>query len=202
MAGDDSGERCQAAPLRGQRARHIACFLARMPNAIEQLGVKAVGTVKAVKAGFNGLRGVFLHLAEEHGEVGALMKHVSKSRDAQVRRQYYAQIRAELLSHERAELAEVFPPLSHHDSTRELVVLHNQEAAELEAAIYAIDALDPASDAWVLAFERLLAVVEQHVEEEEKDFFPMAQAAIGEAAAVALLKSYEAAKAAAKQELE
>jgi hypothetical protein len=175
--------------------------MARMPSAIEQLSAKAVGTVKAVKAGFNGLRGVFLHLAEEHGEVFAMMKHVSKSRDAQVRREHYAKIRAELLSHERAELAEVFPPLSHHDSTRELVVLHNQEAAQLEAAIYAIDALDPASDAWGLAFERLLAVVEQHVEEEEKDFFPIAQAAIGEALAVALLKSYEAAKASAKQQL-
>jgi len=33
-----------------------------MPNTIDQLGVKAAGTVKAVKAGFNGLRGVFLHL--------------------------------------------------------------------------------------------------------------------------------------------
>lgn len=173
-----------------------------MPNAFEQLSVKAVGTVKAVKAGFNGLRGVFLHLAEEHGEVGAMMRHVSKSRDPRVRREHYAKIRTELLSHERAELAEVYPPLSHQDSTRELVVLHNQEAAELESAIFAVDALDPAADAWGMAFERLLAFVQQHVEEEEKDFFPMAQAAIGEEAAAALLIRYEAAKASAKQQLE
>lgn len=173
-----------------------------MPNTLEQLGVKAVGTVKAVKAGFNGLRGVFLHLAEEHGEVGAMMKLVGKSKDAQFRRQHYPQIRAELLSHERAELAEIYPPLSHYDSTRELAVIHNQEAAQLESAIGAVDALDPATDAWGLAFERLFALVQQHVEEEERDFFPKAQAAMGEEAAEALLTRYEAAKSSAKQALQ
>ena len=48
-----------------------------MANPIENVAAKAMGTVKAVKAGFNGLRGVFLHLAQEHGEVGELMRHVA-----------------------------------------------------------------------------------------------------------------------------
>ena len=172
-----------------------------MSNTIEQLSAKAAGTVKAVKAGFNGLRGVFLHLAEEHGEVGALMKQLRKSTDVEARRAHFRKIRAELLAHERAELAEVYPPLTHHDSTRELVVLHNQEATQLEAAIRAVDAVDPGSDAWGQAFERLFALVQQHVEEEEKDFFPKAQAAIGDEATEALLTRYEAAKTAAKQQL-
>jgi|GEM_PF-482265 len=172
-----------------------------MPNTIDQLGVKAAGTVKAVKAGFNGLRGVFLHLAEEHGEVGALIKLVSKSKDAQVRREHYTKIRVELLAHELAELAEVYPPLSQQDSTRELVLLHRQEGALLESAIGAIDALDPATDAWRLAFERLAALVRQHVEEEEQDFFPKAQAAIGEDAAEGMLTRYEAAKRSAQRQI-
>lgn len=57
----------------------MLCFAWAMANSIEQFSAKAAGTMNAVKAGFNGLRGVFLHLAEEHGEVGALMKRVSKS---------------------------------------------------------------------------------------------------------------------------
>jgi len=76
-----------------------------MANSVEQIATKAAGTVKAVTAGFKGLRGVFLHLAEEHGELAALMKRVSKSSDAQVRRDHFPHIRAELLSHEKAELA-------------------------------------------------------------------------------------------------
>jgi hemerythrin superfamily protein len=157
-----------------------------------------MGTVKAVKAGFNGLRGVFLHLAEEHGEVGSMMKRVSKSSDAQMRREHYPKIREELLSHERAEVSMVYPMLSHYDATRELVVLHNQEARQLEAAIAAVDALDAAIPAWGDAFEHLFALVQQHVEEEEKDFFPKAQEMIGVAEAEALLPRYEAAKKAGK----
>ncbi|HKO50370.1 MAG TPA: hemerythrin domain-containing protein [Polyangiaceae bacterium] len=172
-----------------------------MPNSIEQLSVKAAGTVKAVKAGFNGLRGVFLHLAEEHGEVGAMMKLVSKSKDAQFRREHYSKIRIELLSHERAELAEVYPPLRQQDGTLELAVLHEQEATQIESAVGAVDALDPTTEAWGLAFARLFALVQQHVEEEERDFFPAAQAAIGEPAAEALLKRYEAAKTAGKRQI-
>ena len=173
-----------------------------MANPIEQFSAKAMGTVQAVKAGFNGLRGVFLHLAEEHGEVGSLMKRVHKSADAQLRREHYPQIRAELLAHERAELSTVYPMLSHYEATRELVVLHNQEARQLEAAIDALDALDASTPAWGDAFEHLFALVQQHVMEEESEFFLRAQAAIGEDEATALLPRYEAAKKAAKHELQ
>jgi Hemerythrin HHE cation binding domain len=175
-----------------------------MPNTLEQLTVKAAGTVKAVKAGFNGLRGVFLHLAEEHGEVVAMMKHVSKSKDAQVRRGHYAKIRVELLSHELAELAELYPHLAHLESTRELVAQHDRQATQLESAIrepFGIDALDPSSDAWGMAFDRLLVLVEQHIAQEEGELFPKAQAAIGDAAAEALRTRYEAAKISAKKQL-
>ena len=172
-----------------------------MANSIEQIEAKAMGTAKAVKAGFNGLRGVFLHLAEEHGEVGALMKRVSKSADAQVRREHYPQIRAELLSHERGELAEVYSMLSKYLDTRALAAAHNAEAQQLEEAIAAVDALDFASPGWGPAFERVFAMVQQHVAEEENDFFPKAQAVLGEGESKALLERYEAAKKSAKQAL-
>src|ERR1700712_2830472 len=143
-----------------------------MANPIEQIATKAMGTVKAVKAGFNGLRGVFLHLAEEHGEVGALMTRVSKSSDPDVRRQNWPKIRAELLSHEQGELAEVYPLLTGNEATREIVALHSQEAGQLKEAIAGVDDHDFASPAWSAAFERLFTLVQQHVAEEENDFFP------------------------------
>src|SRR6478609_84527 len=102
-----------------------------MANTIEQLGVGALGTLKAVKAGLNGLRGVFLQLAEEHGALAALMKELGKSRDPRVRRERYPEIRAQLLAHERAEQAEVYSALDSED-TRHWLELHQQEAANLE----------------------------------------------------------------------
>jgi hypothetical protein len=173
-----------------------------MANTIEQLEAKAVGTAKAMKAGFNGLRGVFLHLAEEHGEVGELMRRASRTTNPEERRTLYPQIRRELLSHERGELAEVYSTLSKLDATRMLAAAHNAEAQQLENAIAAVDASSFSSPEWGPAFERLVNLVQQHVREEENDFFPLAQAALGEAETKALLDRYEAAKKVAKATLE
>ncbi|MEO6601318.1 MAG: hemerythrin domain-containing protein [Polyangiaceae bacterium] len=169
-----------------------------MANPLEQMSVKAAGTMKAMKAGFDGLRGVFLHLAEEHGEAGALMKRVSKSADADVRREHWSQIRSELLSHEQAEMAEVYPLLAGNEATRAIVTLHSQEAGQLKEAIATVDAHDFASSAWGAAFERLFTLVQQHVSEEENDFFPKAQEVLSEDQSKVALERYEAAKRAAK----
>ena len=162
---------------------------------------QAEGTVlaHAIKAGFNGLRGVFLHLAEEHGEVSALIKRVAKSSDAGVRREHYPLIRTELLTHERAELTEVYSVLSKYPETRGLSLAHNQEAEQLEDAIARIDALDFASSEWPIAFERLVSLVQNHVREEEEEFFPRAQQVLSEDESKSLLARYEAARAAAKR---
>src|SRR6187402_379933 len=172
-----------------------------MANSYEQVAAKARGTVQAVKAGFNGLRGVFLHLAEEHGEAASLIKRVRSNAEGEVRRDHWPQIRSELLSHERAERQEIYPLLENFDTTRRIVAQHTAEANQLEDAIARIDALDPSTAAWGTAFEALAVMVEQHVEEEEHDFFLKAQIALGEDEAVALLPRFEAAKKAAKAEL-
>src|SRR4051812_4614142 len=167
---------------RARASRHSACFDTgrghHMADSIDQIASKVMGTVKAATAGFKGLRGVFLHLAEEHGEVGALMKHVSKSKDPQVRREHFPHIRAELLSHEKGELAEVYGVLANYEELRTIVLEHNDEAHTLEKAIADVDAQDFASPEWGESFERLLALVQAHVEQEEADFFPRAQQVI------------------------
>jgi hypothetical protein len=172
-----------------------------MANSYEQVAAKARGTVQAVKAGFNGLRGVFLHLAEEHGEVGSLIKRVRHSSDGSVRRDHWPHIRNELLSHERAERQAVYPLLENFDSTRRVVAQHTAEANQLEDLITRIEVMDPNSAAWGTAFEQLAVMVEQHVEEEEGDFFLKAQIELGEDEAEAVLSRYEAAKKAARAEL-
>ena len=169
-----------------------------MSNRSEQISVKVAGTMKAMKAGFEGLRGVFLHLAEEHGEVGALLKRVNKTTEPDVRREHWSQIRTELLAHEQGELAEVYPLLTANEGTREIVALHSQEAGQLKEAIVAVDAHDFASPAWAAAFERLCTLVQQHVTEEENDFFPRAQEVISEEQSKLVLERYEIAKRAAK----
>jgi len=165
-----------------------------MANSLQQIQAKTVGAAHAVKAGFNGLRGVFLHLAEEHGEVGSLMRRVLKSPDPKVRREHYPQIRRELLAHERGEVTAVYPVLAQHPETRGLALAHDREAEELEAAIAAVDAIDFTAPAWGVAFEHVYNLVQRHVQEEEDEIFPKAQDALGEEESEALLGRYESAK--------
>ncbi|MEI9937527.1 MAG: hemerythrin domain-containing protein [Pseudomonadota bacterium] len=173
-----------------------------MANRIEEIATKVIGTVKAVEAGFKGLRGVFLHLAEEHGEVGALMTRVSKTTDPQVRRAHFPHIRAELLSHEKGELAEVYGVLANYEQLRGVVLKHNDEAHTLEKAIADVDAIDFASEEWPTSFNRLFALVQAHVEEEENEFFPQAQQVIDEEESKQILTRYEAAKKSVKRHVQ
>ena len=165
-----------------------------MPSSTESTASKVMGAVKDVKATFKGLTGVFKHLMEEHGKVGALLKRLNGSSDQNLRAELYPTIRQELLAHERGELLVVYPALAQFAETKGIAKQHEAESRELEAAIAAVDALSYGDPGWSNAFDRVVNLVEQHVDEEESDFFPKGQDVLGENEAKALLPRFEAAK--------
>lgn len=165
-----------------------------MPNTMETAASKTMGAMKDVKATFKGLTGVFKHLMEEHGKVGALLKRVHGSSDEHVRAELYPTIRKELLAHEKGEVTAVYPVIARYPATKAMAAEHSTEAHELQAAIAAVDALAFSDPGWSDAFDHLVELVEAHVETEESDFFPKAQDAMGEDEAKALLPRFEAAK--------
>lgn len=165
-----------------------------MPNAMERAASELMGAAKDIKAGAKGLTGVFMHLMEEHGKVGALIKRVSLTQDVEVRAKLYPTIRSELLAHEQGELKVVYPPLGEFPETAAIASAHANEASELEAAIAELDALSFNSPSWASAFERLAKLVEIHVKREEGDYFPRAQKVLGEARAKQMLAAFESAK--------
>ena len=172
-----------------------------MPNSLERAASKTMGTVKGAQASLKGLSGVFKKLMEEHGEVSVLMKRVSMSTEETVRRELYPTIRKELLSHEKGELSAVYHVLGQHAETSDIAETHAREASELDAAIKTVDALDFTGPEWGPAFEYLFGLVKRHVEEEEREFFPKAQATIGDEKAKTLVSRYEAAKQVALLEI-
>jgi hemerythrin superfamily protein len=165
-----------------------------MPNNLQKITSGLAGAAKDVKAGFKGLTGVFMHLMEEHGKVGALIKHVAKSDDEAVRAELYPKIRRDLLAHEKGELRVVYPALANLPIASGIEMAHALEASELDLAIANVDALAFSDPAWRSTFQRLADLVEEHVEHEESDFFPQAQKALGEERANQLLPEFEAAK--------
>jgi hypothetical protein len=165
-----------------------------MPNTLQNAASKTMGAVKDAKATLKGLTGVFKHLMEEHGKVGALLKRVKASSDEKVRAELWPTIRTELLAHERGEVDAVYSVLAQYPETSNIVTVHSREARELQEAIGAVDALSFGDDAWQPTFERLVELVLKHVDEEESEFFPKAQKIIGRSRAQTLLPEFEAAK--------
>jgi hemerythrin-like domain-containing protein len=150
-----------------------------MPNRMDSILSKGAGMMKGVKARLDGLHGVFRTLAEQHGEVSAMLKRLQDKPEK--RAELWPEIRRELMSHERAEMREIYPVLRQHPQTRALAEHHDQEAAELERLIERIDAQ---TVDWRTLYDELVDAVVHHANEDENEIFPKAQEAIGERAAV------------------
>lgn len=163
-----------------------------MPNRTDSILSHGMGKVKAVKARLSGLVGVFQTLAEQHGEVLMLLERAKAS--DQKFSELWPTIRRELLSHERAELRELYPVLRTNDTTRVLADDHDAEAAELEEQIADIDRLVVGSGVRRRAFQHLIDTVKHHAHEEERKIFRKAQQVFGKEQATAIDAKFLATK--------
>ena len=165
-----------------------------MPNPIENIAAKGAGLVGGLQARTQGLKGVFVTLAEQHHEAATLLSRAHGTEDAGKRRDLWSEIKKQLVSHERGELAEVYPAIAARPGTTDIVQRHAEEANQLETAINKLDGMSFEGQSWKAAIEHLTALVKQHVEEEEHDFFPRAQEALGDDGAKRLEGPFLAAK--------
>lgn len=165
-----------------------------MPNPLENVAAKTAAKAANVAARAKGLTGVFAKLAEQHQEAAVLLKRAAGVDDVEKRRDLWATLRRELLSHERGELQVVYPALEGLPDTQDIVLRHADEADTLEAAITEIDIAGCSSPNWQAHLQRLIALVTKHVDEEESDFFPRAQEALGKDGARDLEGPFMAAK--------
>jgi hemerythrin superfamily protein len=151
-----------------------------------------MGKAKAVKARLSGLVGVFNTLAEQHGEVATLLRRAKDDDEKFV--ELWPTIRRELVSHEKAEMREVYPAIRAHEKTRAHADHHDLEAGDLEQMIRTIDTLTPASDERRQLFAKLVDTVIHHATEEEEEIFPDAQEVLGKDQAEALDTRFREAK--------
>lgn len=172
-----------------------------MSNATE-MASKGAGAIKGAKATLKGLKGIFRTLTKEHGEAAALVKRVASSSDVQVRQELFPTIRKELLAHERGELSELYPLLQQREDTRDMVADHEREASEMETLLEQLNARNYENPQWGETFARLAEIVEHHTKEEESEYFPRAQAALGEQVAEELDGVYKSRKQEIARQLE
>ena len=172
-----------------------------MAHPIDEATAKTAGAVRAVKSRFKGLVGVFTTLAKEHGEVKHLLKRAMNTSDTDKQRELWPMLRAELLSHERAELIEVYPAMDTHPELTAMVARHRKEARDFEIALDGVDTASYGTNDWTRALGTLEAIVTEHARVEEEDFFPRASAAMEKQVIEALARRYQTRKAAIMAEL-
>jgi hemerythrin superfamily protein len=144
---------------------------------------RSTGTPAVAAIPIQGLTGVFKRLIEQHKTMGVLLRSLQSIKEPSQRQKSWIEARRLLLSHERAEELELYPALEGHDATRHIVERHSQHAEELESAINDLDSVGYHSEDWAPRLRDVVALIEDHVEDEESDFFPQAQKALGEHAA-------------------
>jgi hemerythrin superfamily protein len=166
-----------------------------MHRPLKTAAEKVRGTAKVVKAAVKGLKGIFKALMQQHGEAMAIARRLEKNEDLEFRLEHWPILRAELLSHERAEMAILYPALRRVPETLAIAEHHDAEAKELEDLIASIDVTQVGDLQWGHFLGQLLGKVGHHVAEEESDIFPRAQEVLGEEEAERL----EAALVAEKQ---
>ena len=171
-----------------------------MTHKLEELAAKAVGAVKAAKATFEGMSGVFRHLVQEHGEASALLMRLKLTNDPAYRQELWTQVRAELLAHEEAEMREVYPALREDPQTAPMVAEHDDDAEDMRNLIAKMTEIGVESTLWQTALERLISMVQEHVRDEEEEYFPIADSAFKDRSDE-MLERFEKTKAFAKQNL-
>ncbi len=167
-----------------------------MPTRMEEAASKTMEAVKAVKAGVEGLHGVFKQLAEEHGQVTALLLRVKMSSDPEVRRATFPEIRSQLLAHEQGELREVYPAFAGHSELEGFAQDHQAEAHEMEEMLDQLNAMDCEDPSWKDKFDKLVEVVKHHTGQEENEYFPAAERVLGREESERLEGAYEQTKSA------
>jgi hemerythrin superfamily protein len=151
-----------------------------MTNPVEELASKGMGAMKAGKATLEGLTGIFKRLAIEHGEVSALLLRVKSSSDPKVRAELFPKIRKELLSHEKGEMTVLYPVYREYAELAQIAEKHDMEAGQLEQMIATVEQTEYQDAAWASHFDALVDLVKRHVAEEEDEFFPKGEKALGE----------------------
>lgn len=154
----------------------------------------STGSVLGPEVGVAGLGGIFNKLMNEHGEAVRLIARVIAAHGAEARANLYPALRTALLAHERTETSTLYATLRRYPATQAIVSSHEREARHLETVIGALDALEISSSAWLPQLQGLSDMLQQHIREEEDDFFPAALTAIGASVSEDLRVEYLRAK--------
>lgn len=124
---------------------------------------------------------IYERLTEDHGKQRGLAGGLGKTEgDSAERRRLFEAFKREVENHAALEEQVFYAELMSHadgqEQARHSIIEHDEASTLIEE----LSGLDMASSGWLNKFNKLRDELEHHVEEEEKDVFPLARKLISE----------------------
>lgn len=140
-------------------------------------------------------------LKQDHQKVKRLFERLDEASDgtAKQRERLFAELKRELELHTEVEEKRFYPALRDRDEAKELVEESLEEHGEVKKLLGELDQADKEEGAWTDQLQELREDVEDHVEEEETELFPIAQKLLEEAKTKEIAEAIQKDKAAAQK---
>ena len=136
---------------------------------------------------------IFEALRADHDKQRTLIDLVTKTEGASDgRKELFARLKAELTAHASAEERYFYVPLMEQDLTQEKARHSVAEHKELDDYVEQLEGYDLSSSQWLITARELAHRLEHHLDEEEKEVFPVAGRALPDEQKVALGAAYRA----------
>lgn len=136
---------------------------------------------------------IYQSLKQDHEIQRSLLDQlVETSGDTKKRAEIFSKLKSELSHHADSEERYFYVPLIKLDSTQEDARHGIAEHHEIDELVAEVEKADPSTSAWLQHAKNLEHKVKHHLEEEEKDYFPVAKKVLSTDRAEALGSEYEA----------
>lgn len=123
---------------------------------------------------------IFELLKQDHEKVAGIFEQLEPTteRAEKTREELFARLKTELDLHAYLEETILYPPLKQIEKTREIALEAVEEHRVVKQFLKELDAMPVTSEQWTAKLTVLKENVEHHVEEEEKEMFKQARAAL------------------------
>ncbi len=117
-------------------------------------------------------------LSNDHEEALDLIEELENLTEEELDNdeQLFNELREALQLHTRMEESFLYPPLEKFDQTRDII---EQSYKEHQTVIQLLGRMDPGNDNWEEQLTELRENIEDHVDEEENEMFPLAEGLLG-----------------------
>jgi len=118
---------------------------------------------------------VLTHARADHAQMVDLCARLADTRDSAMRQPLVGALARALMCHAAAEAATLYDALRALPGAGDLLADAAAEHDEIAEALADLVAMPPDAPTWGEVFAALRSVVEQHIETEEEEIFPVAE---------------------------